>query len=95
MAKQEEFLIDIHPENSKAIIACARRYKKAQSIRLDSLAEEKKEKVKLLELIREADVKPLEDGKIKFRLDGLRISVTPRDELVQIREDGDEEGGGE
>jgi len=91
MSKDEEFLIDIHPENSKAIIACAKRYKKAQKIRLDALAEEKKEKVKLLELIRAAEVKPLEDGKIKFKLDGMKISVTPRDELVQVREEDEDE----
>jgi len=79
-------LIDVAPENQKEIIACAKRYKKALSIRIDALAQEKKEKSKLLELIENAGLQHLPDGKIRFRVDGYKITVTPRDELVQVKE---------
>lgn len=89
---QQMDLIDIAPENAKEIIAHARIYKAVQAKRILALEEEKKEKQKLLELIKEANLQRLEDGKIKFKLDGYTITVTPRDELVQIKEDeGDAE----
>ena len=80
------YLIDIHPENKKEIIATAQSYKRAMSQRVKFLDEEKGFKTKLLGLIKEAGITPLEDGKIKFELDGFKISVTPRDELVQVKE---------
>lgn len=79
-------LIDVAPENSKVIIAVAKRYKKAQRERIRALDEEKKQKIKLLALVGEAHLQRLEDGKIRFRCDGYLITITPRDELVQVAE---------
>jgi hypothetical protein len=83
-------LIDVGPKNSKEIIKHARLYKSALAKRVDAFAEEVAQKQKLLELINAEHLQRLEDGKIKFRLDGFTITVTPRDELVKIKEDGDE-----
>jgi hypothetical protein len=84
-------LIDVAPENSKKIIAVAKRYKTALAERMAALVEEKAEKQKLLALVKEADLQPLEDGSIRFRVDGMTISITPRDELIKVKEDGDNE----
>lgn len=82
-------LIDIAPENSKKIIGVARRYRVAQGQRIEALVREVAEKQKLLELIKEAKLTPLEGGKIRFRVNGLIITVTPRDELVRVKEEGE------
>lgn len=87
MPGQQMDLIDTTPENAKEIVKHARIYKAAQAKRIQALEEEKAEKQKLLELIRDAHLQRLKNGKIKFKLDGYVITVTPRDELVQIKED--------
>lgn len=84
-------LIDVSPANSKEIIKQARIYKKAQAERCEALAEEVESKQKLLSLIKEAGLKPLEDGVIRFRLDGFTITVKPRDELVKVKDDSEDE----
>ena len=84
-------LIDVRPENEKAILAKAKEYKRFSAKRQEILAEEVSAKKELLELIHESGVKPLEDGKIRFTSDGFTITVTPRDELVRVKEAGDEE----
>lgn len=84
-------LIDVQPENSKQIINCARAYKAAQTERIAALNDEKKQKEKLLALIEKAHLQRLEDGKIKFKLDGFIITVTPRDELIQVKDENEQE----
>jgi len=80
-------LIDVQPKNKKEIIACANRYKKAQSERIEALNREKEEKQSLLDLVEKGNLQRLDDGTIKFHVDGMTITVTPRDELVQVKED--------
>jgi len=82
-------LIDVHPENIKPIMAAARKYKMFQANRMAALDEEIKQKKVVLDLIHESGIKPLDGGKIKFEYEGTVISITPRDELVQIKEKGD------
>ena len=78
-------LIDVKPENAKKILKAAKAYKKVQKIRLSALDEEKQQKQKVLDLIKNAGLTPMSDGTIKFRLDSFQISVTPRDELLQVK----------
>ena len=78
-------LIDVHPEQAKKIIKVARAYKKAQSERIEFLNVEKKKKQELLDLVKQENLTPLEDGIIKFEVDGAKICVTPRDELIQVK----------
>lgn len=80
-------LIDVAPKNSKEIVQVARNYKKLQAKRIEILDREVAEKQKLLDLIKDANLQRLEDGKIRFRIDGMIITVTPRDELVKIKEE--------
>ena len=92
MAKKEKKegeqleLIDVAPENAKPIMEAARKYKHFQTERLGFLKKEIEQKVLLLELVKKADLQTLAGGKIKFEYDGLRINITPRDELVQVTE---------
>lgn len=83
-------LIDVTPENQKDILATAKAYKKVQKRRIEALAEEKTLKTELLELIRQADLQPV-DGKISVNVDGYTITVTPRDELVRVKDNSDDE----
>jgi multidrug resistance efflux pump len=83
-------LIEVAPENAKKIVAVARKYKSAQAERLAALEVEVAEKQNLLELVRQAKL-PLVDGKIKFKTDGYIITVTPRDELVKVKNEGEQE----
>lgn len=83
-------LIDVQPENQKKIKTVAKRYRAAQKARISALEKEIEEKELLLGLIREANLKMI-DGKIKFSIDGMTITVTPRDELVKVKEAEDSE----
>lgn len=79
-------LIEVLPENAKPIIEAARLYKKLQAARQAALEKEVEQKHKVLELVRAANLQPLEGGKIRFEYDGYIISVTPRDELIKVKE---------
>ena len=83
-------LIDVAPENAKAIIRAARTYKKYQAVRLTALADEVKYKQKVLELIKAAKLKPLDGGKIKFEYDDVIITVTPQEMKLSIKDKVDE-----
>ena len=84
-------LIDVGPANLKAIKPIAKRYKAAMRRRQGALKEEIEAKQQILALIKEAKVSRLPDGKIKFKCDGMLITVTPRDELVKVKDEEDEE----
>ena len=83
-------LIDVTPENLKAIKPVARAYKKAQKARLAAQAEEIELKNKIREAVHAAGIKPLPDGTFRFQCDGMTIEVTPRDELVKVKEASDD-----
>lgn len=85
-------LIEVSPKNKKAILKIAGEYKEVQRQRIRFLNEEKDRKQKLLGLIREAKLQPNEEGIIEFRIDGVKIKVTPRDELVQVKEEAEDDG---
>lgn len=79
-------LIDVNPENAKEIVVAARLYQKYQTARVKALAKEIEQKRLILELVKAANLQTLEGGKVKFNVDGITITVTPRDELVQVKE---------
>ena len=84
-------LIDVSPKNAKPIIQAARIYKKHQTARIAALNKEIEQKQKILELVKEANLQPLEGGKIKFEYDGVTISIEPRDELVKVKDKAEAE----
>lgn len=84
-------LIDVAPKNTKEIKRAARAYKKAQAERIGWLESEKKHKGKILELVEAAKLQPLEGGVIRFQVDGMIITVTPRDQLVRVKDDSETE----
>lgn len=79
-------LFEIHGENAKLIVAAAVLYKKHQKARLAAAAKEAEQKALILELVKQADLQVLAGGKVKCTVDGMTITVTPRDELVQVKE---------
>ncbi len=89
-AEQEQLdLIDVAPENAQEIIASVKRYKKAQTGRIALLNKEVEERQKLRALIDAANLQRLEDGSIRFRVDGFIITVKPRDELITVKDEND------
>ena len=84
-------LIDVRPENEKAILAKARKYKAVSAERQAALAEEIQLKKELLGLIHDSGLIPMDDGVIRFEADGFKITVKSRDELVQVKEISSEE----
>lgn len=83
-------LIDVTPENLKKIKPVAKKYKAALRRRMEAGEEEKTLKHQILDMVKEANLQRLPDGSIKFTCDGMVIKVTPRDELVQVK-DADED----
>ena len=79
-------LIDVGPENLKLMKPVARRYKVAQKRRLEALADEVKEKKKMLELIQGANLKVNDDGVILFTVDGMTVKATPQDWKISVKE---------
>ncbi len=80
-------LIDVGPKDGKEIMVAAKSYQKHQTARLKSLEKEMEQKTLILELVKKANLQPLAGGVIKFRLDGMTITIKPRDELVRVKED--------
>lgn len=88
-AEEQLDLIEVKPENSKEMVEVVKRYKAAQSQRMEALGREVAEKQKLLALIKKAKLQHLDDGRIQFRVDRLIITVTPRDELIRIKDENE------
>ena len=82
-------LIDVAPENLKKIIPVARAYRKVVKERVEFTNRETALKNELLNLIKEAKLKSLSNGKIRFKSEGLTITVTPTDEKISIKEERD------
>lgn len=79
-------LIDVAPENAKPIIEVACQYKQHQRARMAAGAKEEECKKRILNMVNEANLQRLEGGKIKFEYDSVTISITPRDELVTVKD---------
>ena len=101
MAKKNESeteqleLMDVTPVYAKPLKAAARKYKKASTARQAALAEEVEAKGKVLEIVKAAGIKPDTEGVIKCHVDGMTIKITPRDELVKVKLDEDDDGEGQ
>lgn len=83
-------LIEVDAENAKVLKRWAKAYKKAQAARMEAGREEQDKKRKLLAAVKEADVQMI-DEQWKLRVDGMIITVKPRDELVRVKEDNEDE----
>ena len=87
MTEEQLELIEVGPENMEEIMPAAKLYQKAKVARIKATDREVKTKVALLSAVKKAKLGRLDDGSIRFRCDGMLISITPRDELVKVKED--------
>lgn len=82
-------LLDVSPENLEQIIPVAKKYRAAVKRRMQALEQETELKTEILTLVKDAKLHRLADGTIKFKCDGMLITVTPRDELVRVKDEED------
>lgn len=87
---QMDLIPNVGSENGKEILKVARQYQALKTKRIAALEDEVSKKQELLELIHNAGLKPMDDGKIKFTCEKVVITVTPRDELIKVKEADDE-----
>ena len=78
-------LIDVGPENARAMKPVVRKYEEAKAERIAWLDTEAEQKKKLLELVKDAELKPNAEGVIQFSLNGTIITITPRDESITVK----------
>ena len=79
-------LIEVGPENIKEIEKHVRLYKDALQQRLPLTRIESKEKQAILELVKKAKLKPLDDGEIRFHAAGMLIRVIPEDYTIKLKD---------
>ena len=79
-------LIDVGPANLKKIKPLVSAYKDAQATRIAALQDEVKYKQRILEEAHKAKLNRLPDGKIRFTCDGFLVEITPRDEVIKIKD---------
>ena len=79
-------LFEVAPENAEEILEHAKRYKAIVAERQKILEQEVAEKQKLLEVIHNAELQRLKDGKIQFSAGEFQVTVTPTDEKISIKE---------
>ena len=87
--KEEQMdLIDVQPENAKEIIEAAQLYKKYQTARLNMLQKEVEQKQRVLELMKAAELQPIDtSGKVIFKSNHFIITIQPRDEKITVKEE--------
>lgn len=86
-------LLDVSHPAAKKIQSLARAYKKAVKERMEIGKTEQDLKEKLRAEVKESGMKPDEDGVVTFTCGKVTITVTPRDELVRVKDaDAEEEG---
>lgn len=83
-------LIDVTPENQKAILEFAKQLKRVQAKKKSLADDEKSIRHELIEAVHEAGLQPLENGVIILKINGMTLTVTPKEENVKIQENGDE-----
>ncbi|MGE0289359.1 MAG: hypothetical protein AB7I42_23995 [Bradyrhizobium sp.] len=85
-------LLDVSHPAAKEIQRIARAYKKTVKERMEVAKKELELKEKLRAEVKESGMKPDEDGVITFTCGKVTITVTPRDELVRVKDADAEEG---
>lgn len=86
-------LLEVSHPSAKKITSIARAYKKIVRERVELTSEEVELKGKLRQAVRETDMKPDAEGIITFKCGKITVTVTPRDELIRVKdEDAVDEG---
>lgn len=79
-------LLDVGPENLELMKPVARRCKVAEKKRAKAVDEKKKAEAEIVELVKDAKLKPNAQGNIEFVVDGLRVKVKPHEWKVTVSE---------
>lgn len=79
-------LIDVGPENIKAMRPVAAKGKNAEKRRAKAADDKKKAGEEMVELVKDAKLKPNANGLIQFVVDGLEVRVKPDQWTVTFTE---------
>lgn len=80
-------LINVSPLNMKKIIPLGRALMSIIKERVALTSQETNAREALRAAIGEAKIKRLPDGSIKFRCDGMLITIIPTDEKIKVKEE--------
>lgn len=90
--KQEQMdLIDVNPPNVEKIRKAAKEYKSIVSRRQELTAQEVEAKATIIKTVKEGGVLADSEGVITCLLDDMKIVIKPRNELVRVKLNDDEE----
>ena len=92
-AGEQQPLIDVEPENSKVILRHAQAVLAAKEACGKANNNVKEKKTALREAIRDAGLKPLDDGTIRVRVGDVIVTSSPQDEKISIKSVGEDAGG--
>jgi hypothetical protein len=79
-------LINVSPENMEKILPIAKAFRKVVKDRVRLTNKEIELRNELEQAVDEAKLQPLPDGKIKFKIDGLIITIEPTGRKVSVKE---------
>ncbi len=84
-AGEQLYLMDIHTETAKKVLAIGKKYNIAVKRRQKEQRVEVELKTEIRELVRKLNYTPLPDGSMKLSLEGTEVTVTPKEEKVTIK----------
>ena len=90
MPNEQMDLMNTGPDNSSEIAECAREYIRIDHIRESAAEAAKGQLQQLAVLIKDSGLTPIDDDKIVFTIDGITISVTPRDDSIKVKNEGND-----
>lgn len=93
--QEQTTLCELTPENEKEMAKLARAYKKHMRERMAANKKEVDYKQKIIAAAKEAGIVALPDGSFKFKAGDATISIKPRDELIKVKFDDDEDEDGD
>jgi len=85
--KQKQLeLIETLPENIQEIVDVAIEYRESVVERQAMLRKEVELKTKVKDMAIKAGLKRLPDGVIRFKYDGVLVSITPQDDKIKVKD---------
>jgi hypothetical protein len=83
---EQGYLMEIHDDKAKGVLAIGKKYLAAVQKRLAAGRKEVTLKGEIRDYIRGLEYKPLADGCVRISIEGTEICVSPQDDKITIKE---------